>query len=155
MYLRISQRFLLQSLVILLSIGLPVLPSYSSESENAGPSGFDKLTVGKSTYYKVRVNTVTPEAITIFHSKGITKVPISQLPPDLQKAFNFDPEESANYLQEQRQRSQLAVAERQRLRKAAQARSSERDSAICFKSLTIHSSCKSRWIFDQESGSYL
>ena len=112
-----------------------MLPSYSSESENAGPSGFDKLTVGKSTYYKVRVNTVTPEAITIFHSKGITKVPISQLPPDLQKAFNFDPEESANYLQEQRQRSQLAVAERQRLRKAAQARSSERDSADLLQKL--------------------
>ena len=135
MHLRISQRFLLQTLVILLSLGLSVLSSSSSESENAGPSGFDKLTVGKNTYYKVRVNAVTPDAITIFHSKGITKVPLSKLSPDLQKAFNFDPEESANYLQEQRQRSEQAIAERQRLMKAAQARSSEKESSDLLQKL--------------------
>jgi hypothetical protein len=77
-----------------------------AESEFSGPQAFDKLIVGNKTYHRVKVKNVTPDSITIFHSKGLTQISLSDLSPELQEAYQYHPEKSAAYLQEQHQRSQ-------------------------------------------------
>lgn len=135
MFQKILQPFPLQSFLWLLVLGLSALPGFSSETGGSAPVKFDKLTVGESTYYKVRVNEVTPDAITIFHAKGITKIPLSKLSEALQEAFNYDPDLSAAYLREQRQRSEQAIAERQRLKQASRARTSKRETSDLLQKL--------------------
>ena len=43
------------------------------------------------TYQNVVVNKVEPDTVNITHSLGVAHVPMSTLPPDIQKQFNFDP----------------------------------------------------------------
>ena len=49
-----------------------------------------KTTDGK-TYQNVVVVKTEPDAVTITHKDGGALVPLSTLPPDLQKKFNYDP----------------------------------------------------------------
>jgi len=106
MHLKIFQLLRLRTVGFILMLGLGGLSSLAAESEIPGPLEFDKLTVGQTSFYKVRVRNVTPESITIFHSKGITQISLSDLSPDLQKAFEYNPEKSAAYLRQQHKRSQ-------------------------------------------------
>ena len=124
---------------LLLSFGMLGLPGFSSDSKNIGPQEFDKLTVGRNTFHKVRVKTVTPESITIFHSKGITQISLSDLPPDIQQAYLYDPEKSATYIKQERERSQKQVHERtERLRskRSSHSNRSNQDSSDLLQTLS-------------------
>ena len=105
MYSKLFQLLRLRTIVFMLMLGLSGLSSFASDSELIGPRAFEKLTVGQSIYYKVKVRNVTPDSITIFHYKGLTQISISKLSTDLQKAFHFNPEKSADYLKQQHQLS--------------------------------------------------
>ena len=106
MHLITSQLFHLRTIGFILMLGLTELSCSATESQIPGPKSFDSLVVGQSTYHRVQVRNVSPESITIFHTKGITQISLSDLSSDLQKAFHYDPEISAAYLKQQHQRSQ-------------------------------------------------
>ena len=43
------------------------------------------------TYQNVVVTKIEPDTVSITHSMGVAHVPISTLPPDIQKQLNYDP----------------------------------------------------------------
>ncbi|WP_309400165.1 C1 family peptidase [Cerasicoccus maritimus] len=51
--------------------------------------------IGDQVYHKVVIKEVTPRAVIILHSKGITQIPLADLPPEAQKKFGYDPEAAA------------------------------------------------------------
>jgi hypothetical protein len=53
------------------------------------------LTISGKTYTNVEIGTVTASHVTIFYEGGGMRVAISNLPPDLQRRFNYDPAEAA------------------------------------------------------------
>lgn len=54
-------------------------------------------TEGK-TYRSVTIREVTPSQIKIFHESGVTSVNLSELPPELQKQFGYDPEKAKEHM---------------------------------------------------------
>ena len=138
MYLNSFQLFRIGAIGLLLCLCLSGVPVFSS-SDHTGPQAFDKLTVGKNTFFKVRVKSVTPNSVTIFHSKGITQVSLSDLSPELQKAYQYDPEKSAVYLNQQHQRSReqtQARAERLRSQRASQSNRANQESSDILQTLS-------------------
>jgi hypothetical protein len=69
------------------------------------------LTVNGVTYSNVTFVRATPYAVSVRHSTGIAAIPLSQLPPDLQQRFGYNPEKSAQY-------RKAEVDEAQRVRQA-------------------------------------
>ncbi|MCB1120208.1 MAG: C1 family peptidase [Verrucomicrobiae bacterium] len=115
------QRIRLRTTRILLILSLLGWSVKAAEPEFPGPQAFEQLTVGKTTYHRVKVRKVTPDAITIFHSKGLSQISLADLPLELQEAYNYHPEKSEAYLQEQHQLSleqQQARADRLRAMEA-------------------------------------
>jgi len=56
---------------------------------------FEAITTrGDKTYKSVIVTNITPSYIKIIHEAGITKIMLKDLPDDLQKKFNYDPEKA-------------------------------------------------------------
>ena len=51
----------------------------------------DWTTKDGKTYQEVSVVRAEPDAVTILHHNGGARVPLKNLPPELQKRFNFDP----------------------------------------------------------------
>lgn len=64
------------------------------------------LTVDGVTYSNVTFGTVSPSAVSIYHSTGITRIPLAKLPPELQRRFGYDPQKAADW----QKREQQAVA---------------------------------------------
>lgn len=82
--------------------------------------------IGDQVYRNVRVKEVTPRAVIILHSQGISQVLLSDLPPEAQKHFGYDPEAAA--ADEQRADAEQAAAlARQKAMHAEQARASSAD----------------------------
>src|ERR1700683_1190184 len=44
-----------------------------------------------TTYQNVVITKVEPDTVTITHSMGVAHLPISTVPPDIQKQLNYDP----------------------------------------------------------------
>jgi hypothetical protein len=59
------------------------------------------LTIGGVTYSNVTWGTVTPASAAMFHSSGVTVVPLEKLPQEWQTQFNYDPAKAAAYRAEQ------------------------------------------------------
>lgn len=101
-----------------LLLGLLVLAASPLEAA----STFAKLEAGDQVYYKVSVQEVLPDAIIIRHSRGIAKVPLAELPAELQAQFNYDPDKADAYRAEleKQERERRAAAETQRQATARQ-----------------------------------
>lgn len=80
---------------------------------NAGRVG-DRYPVLKSsgkTFYKVEIRQITAQGLILFHSRGISQVPFTELSPDMREKYGYDPEEAAVYLLEREARQAQAQAE--------------------------------------------
>jgi type II secretory pathway pseudopilin PulG len=73
-----------RTLALLLAVALPVSSATSLRAEDW------KTTDGK-VYQNVTVIDSAPDAVTILHQDGGALVPLANLPPDIQKRFNYDP----------------------------------------------------------------
>lgn len=74
------------------------------------------LTIDGITYNNVRFVHPTPATVTVFHSTGVATIPLAKLPPDLQKQFNYDPQEAARWgAAEQKLDAEVAEAKKQEL----------------------------------------
>lgn len=67
-----------------------------------------KLEAGDTTYYRVVVQKVEPDAIFIRHQTGIAKVPLADLSPNWQRRFRYDPEKAKAWQAYQEARKQAA-----------------------------------------------
>jgi len=76
----------------------------SAQPAPAAPASTDKspasdviaeLHVGKDVYYNVRIVKVTPVSVVIAHRDGIASIPLTDLPPNLQKKLGYDPTRAA------------------------------------------------------------
>jgi len=74
-------------------------------------------TLSNVTYERCKITRVEPDGISIFHSKGIAKIPFADLPEDIRAAYGYDPEIAREY----GQRQAHARSEYQRRRNAAAA----------------------------------
>jgi hypothetical protein len=71
-------------------------------SANADTNVFPLLTIGDRTYTNARISSVTAtDAIVIFDGGG-TKVPLTNLPPDLQRKFPYDAEKAGKFFAEKK-----------------------------------------------------
>ena len=52
-------------------------------------------------YRNAKWGTATPLEVSLFHKEGVTRFPLSMLPPELQQRFGYDPVKAAAYLEEQ------------------------------------------------------
>jgi hypothetical protein len=89
----------------------------------------ESITLGRHTYENVRVTKVTPAAITIFHRTGVVKIPLQELPAELQEKFGYDPARAEQYRREEtKARAAWEQAEQRRLqlRRQAQAEADQR-----------------------------
>lgn len=59
------------------------------------------VTTNGHRYEKARITEVTPIAITIFHSTGVSRVPLTEFPPDVQRRFGYDEAKARAWLAEQ------------------------------------------------------
>lgn len=55
------------------------------------------LIVNGVTYQNARWGTITPDSVSIIHRSGVTSIPLSQLSPELQKKFGYDPQKAQAY----------------------------------------------------------
>jgi hypothetical protein len=51
----------------------------------------DITTLNGTTYIRCKISRVEPDGISVFHSKGISKIPFPDLPEEMQKQYNYDP----------------------------------------------------------------
>lgn len=82
----------------------------------AAPQSFSQLRVGDAVYQDVRVTDVTPQAVIIVHSRGMSQVQLRDLSAELQQAFGYSAAAEQEYLAATRRKHELAMA------KAASAR---------------------------------
>lgn len=69
---------------------------------NSEPSQrVDIRTSSGEIYKNCKVTKAEPDGITIFHSKGVAKIPFANLSQDYQRQFNYNPSNSAAYAEAQ------------------------------------------------------
>ena len=57
----------------------------------------NSITIGGTTYEDFHWGRLTPGSVTIYHKVGIAKIPLAELPPELQKQFGYDPQKAATW----------------------------------------------------------
>jgi len=76
-----------------------------------------------TTYERCKVRRVEPDGLNVFHSKGIAKIPFTDLPKEYQKKYGYDPKQASEYSRQKAEARRHAAArqeaERQRRQLAA------------------------------------
>ena len=71
-----------------------------------------KITIGTETYEEVSWGVVTLSTVTIHHKTGISRIPLANLPPELQQWFGYNPAKAAAHrAQELAAQEQLRIAD--------------------------------------------
>jgi hypothetical protein len=78
-------------------------------------------TINGKRFEKVRVIEVTPTTITIIHSTGAARVPLTEFPPDVQKKYGYDQAKAKAWLEE-KAREERARRDREEAMRAEAAR---------------------------------
>jgi hypothetical protein len=97
---------------------------------------FDELHVGKRVYRDVKVREVTVRSILISDTDGIASIPLRELPPDLQRAFGYQPALEAAADNRIHAAAQQAELNANAVREQAKAQASKTTLATKFESLT-------------------
>jgi len=72
--------------------------TWRAETQNADTNFFPLLCCSNRTYTNATIETVTPATVTIFFDGGGAQVPFTNLPPELQTRYHYDPVEAEKYL---------------------------------------------------------
>lgn len=89
-------RVLGKRLVVMYTVGTNEIPAAVTDiSARVSRFWVARLTIDGVTYENVRWGTVTPAAVSILHATGVATIPLWKLPPNLQKRFGYDPQETA------------------------------------------------------------
>jgi hypothetical protein len=80
-------------------------------SRRAAPALADDFkTINGKEYKNVKISRVEPDGIVITFSRGVVKIPFSELSPEIQKKYGYDPQAAAAYAAEENAK-QGAVAQ--------------------------------------------
>jgi hypothetical protein len=81
----------------------------------------DWKTVDGKTYQEVQVVKAEPDAVTILHHDGGARIVMENLPPDLQKRFNYDPDKArdAREARQAHEQAEQQLAQAQQMAQAA------------------------------------
>jgi hypothetical protein len=79
---------------------------------------FPRLVCSNATYTDATIESVTPATVTVWWSGGGERISITNLPPELQRRYHYDPEAAQAYLDAQAAKK---TAQRERDKKAAEA----------------------------------
>lgn len=138
MRVRLSTRWFVSVLFILIAV------SSFADDTNAPPAvgvttnENGKLTITTTkgvTYENCKITRAEPDGLSLFHSKGIAKIPFTELPPQFAKRYGYDPKEAYEYSREMAKRraefakEQERAAERRQRELARQSRSSSSSSS--------------------------
>ncbi len=105
----------LLAMALLIGIGGEL---HAAEDTNAPPASAadDRPTITTRsgvTYERCKVRRVEPDGLNVFHSKGIAKIPFSELPEEYQKKYGYDAEQAATYSKQKAEARRRAAARRQ------------------------------------------
>lgn len=128
--------------ICILAVGLSIINAYAdlpchaaegtnqpSDAVRAGTQTVDRVditTQSGQVYKNAKITRVEPDGITVMYSKGIAKVPFTDLSEEYRKEYGYDPEQASAYsikMAEERQRAYSR--QRQREQEAAEAAASE------------------------------
>lgn len=65
------------------------------------PASGEDLKVNGKRYENIRWGTATPVEVVLFHKEGVARLPLAQMPPEIQQKFNYDPQKAQEYAEEQ------------------------------------------------------
>lgn len=71
---------------------LPLIKTWAPPAVMPAQFNWTWTTSDGKTYQNVVVNKIEADTVSITHSTGVAHVPISLLPPDIQKQLNYDPQ---------------------------------------------------------------
>jgi len=115
------------------------------------------VTTKGERFEKGRVTEVTPATITIVHAAGIARVPLSELPVEVQKRFNYDPDKAKAWLDQivEQERQRAITAENQRKAAAAERRAKQIEIEAELARMraamrAVYDSATRRWYSSQE-----
>ena len=94
---------MIASRIVVLIFAVAVIASHAAESNLT-------LTVDGITYSNVTFGTVSPSSVSIYHSTGIAKVPLTKLPSELQQQFGYDPQKATAWQKSERQAAEAQLA---------------------------------------------
>ena len=77
----------------------------------------DTLTVGSVVYRQVKVKSVNARTVLFLHEKGMASVKLSELTPEMQQRFGYDP--AAEQASDQAMQAAIAVREDRQVKAAA------------------------------------
>jgi hypothetical protein len=75
---------------------------------------FASLACSNRVYSNCTIETVTPATVTIFYAGGGDRISITNLPPDLQKRYHYDPAAAEQYLAAQATKKGASQAQQNR-----------------------------------------
>lgn len=112
------------------------MPANAAPPGLTNPAAPTQITIDGTTYTDVRWGRVTPATVTFFHKTGVATIPLSKLPPELQKQFGYDPQRAAEW--QAAQRAAAADASRRAAESARQAADAAQHAAAAMEwTLTI------------------
>lgn len=79
----------IQAIMLILALFLCATTTFATEITN----------IAGKVYERVRVSRVEPDGITITHAGGVAKLFFTELPPDVQMKYNYNPEKAAAHAQ--------------------------------------------------------
>jgi hypothetical protein len=107
---------------ILMKASLPlaflfILSAFLRADEPKEQKPFDVTTLLGETYHHCRIIKVTPEAITLAHETGVSKVSFELLGDEWRTRYHYDPDKARVFVKEEDEKRRRAEAERKRLQK--------------------------------------
>jgi nucleoredoxin len=73
------------------------VPTWTPPSPLPAKPNWTWTTTDGTVYKNVKIVGIDPANVTILHEDGGTQVPMSKLPPDIQKQLNYDPQAAAGW----------------------------------------------------------
>jgi len=108
--------------MLLLIVFTSMVTSSRADETNAPAVGVrtnesGKLTITTTkgiTFENCKLTRAEPDGLTLLHSKGIAKLPFSELPPEFAKRYGYDPQKAYQYARDAAEKRAEFASEQQR-----------------------------------------
>jgi len=104
---------LVTALSIALFAGVLIAEDTNAPAATKSDDRPDLTTRSGVTYKRCKVQRVEPDGISVFHSKGIAKIPFPDLPEEYQTKYGYDPQTAVEYSRNMAEARRHAAARRQ------------------------------------------
>jgi hypothetical protein len=101
-------------------------PSAATPPATPAPERMDLTTRSGITYLDCIITRVEPDGISVTHTKGVAKIPFTDLPEAFQKKYNYDPAKAAAYTRAMNEK----LAEAQAIQQAEEKKRLDEEAAV-------------------------